>query len=165
MEHSAPTWRDNAFIALFAVELPLLGDFFKRITFKEAFYAAGKCLAALAGGTITMMNILIPQENDPIWLQGLKMTSSMALGMFIGKIIYVGAIAAINNTASECCSSLPQYTLLSNSVTDNRLDSTRTSVPSILFSNNILQVTNNPGASKQRAPNPPNYLKIRSRSL
>ena len=72
------------------VEIPIIGSYFKMKTFTSALHDAGKCVAALVGGSTAMMTILIPTETDQMSIQITKMTVSMAIGMTAGKITYNG---------------------------------------------------------------------------
>lgn len=88
-DQAEPTnWRKHWFVVNVLVEIPILGSMFKKKTLPGAIHAAGKCVAAIAGGTSAMMSILTPDKTDEVPVIIAKMSTSMIIGMTAGKVIY-----------------------------------------------------------------------------
>lgn len=85
---------DHWFFKKVLSEFPIIGSFFKKTGWRESFQDAGKCTAMFAGGATAMIyNMYSSPENNVS-----KNLSSMALGMWAGKVIY--------NFASDGCGKL-----------------------------------------------------------
>ncbi len=89
-QEASKNWRKHWFVVNVLVEIPVVGSFFKKKTLPSSIHAAGKCIAAMAGGTTAMMSILVPTETDDMTIHITKMTTSMIIGMTTGKVIYNG---------------------------------------------------------------------------
>lgn len=101
------TWRKHWFVANVLVEIPIIGSFFKKKNLPDALHAAGKCAAALAGSTVAMMTILVPEDSDSMNEKMCKATASMAIGMTTAKVAY--------NCAYNGATMLHQYACRRNS--------------------------------------------------
>lgn len=89
-QESNNNWREHWFVVNVLVEIPIIGSFFKNITLTSSIHDAGKCIAAMAGGTAAMIAILDPTETENISMDIAKMTASMIIGTASGKVIYNG---------------------------------------------------------------------------
>lgn len=83
-------WREHWFIVNIINEIPILGSFFKKKTLSESMHDAGKCLAALAGSTVTMIPVIDLNKTEDMPMHIAKMSTAMIVGMVAGKVTYNG---------------------------------------------------------------------------
>lgn len=119
------SWREHWFIVNIINEIPILGSFFKKKTLSESMHDAGKCLAALAGSTATMIPIIDSNKTEDMSMHIVKMTTAMIGGMVAGKVAYNGLCGGSSMLYNYLKSEPADY-----QIADDCADNTATNMPS-----------------------------------
>lgn len=100
-------WRDNWVVKKILAEAPIIGSFFSKKDWREAFIEAGKCTTSIfVGGAAMMLTMPKTSEMHSDEARVALAATSMAAGMMVGKVIY--------NITTEGCGMLYQYYVSKN---------------------------------------------------